>query len=116
MVNKKREAQTPARIQELLAKSIKEARGRLNLTQEGLAERTGLTTSFIGEVEICRKFPRPRTLQRISDALGLKPYELFLESSGKELVRHKLFSKILVELKVKIGKELEDTLLRYSRR
>lgn len=116
MVNNKPKSPKPAKIQELLAKSIKEARGRLNLTQEGLAERTGLTTSFIGEVEICRKFPRPKTLQKISDALGLKPYELFLESSAKELVRHRLFSKILVESKAKIGKELEDTLLRYSRR
>jgi hypothetical protein len=38
-----------------------------------LAERTDLTTSCIGEVEICRKFPCPQTLPRIADALRLKP-------------------------------------------
>ena len=58
MVDRKR-ALKPARIQELLARNIKEARGRLKLTQEALAERCDLTTSFIGEVEICPEVPPP---------------------------------------------------------
>jgi transcriptional regulator with XRE-family HTH domain len=81
-----------------------------------LAERAGLTTSFIGEVEICRKYPRPQTLQKIADALGLKPYQLFVEEgSGKELEKHKLLSRILVELKGNINMELERTLLKHGK-
>ncbi len=115
MVDKKR-ARKPARIQELLARNIKEARGRLKLTQEMLAERTGLTTSFIGEVEICRKYPRPQTLQKVADALGLKPYQLFVETeSSKELEKHKLLARILLELKGNINRELEATLMRHGR-
>ncbi|MGA2642690.1 MAG: helix-turn-helix transcriptional regulator [Spirochaetia bacterium] len=115
MVDKKR-ARKPARIQELLARNIKEARGRLKFTQEMLAERSDLTTSFIGEVEICRKYPRPKTLQKIADALGLKPYQLFVEEgSGKELERHKLLARIFLELKGNINRELEATLMKYSK-
>jgi hypothetical protein len=81
-----------------------------------LAERTDLTTSCIGEVEICRKFPRPQTLQKIADALGLRPYQLFVEEqSGKELERHKLLSRILLELKGTRTGELEITLLKFGR-
>jgi transcriptional regulator with XRE-family HTH domain len=114
MVDKKRRRK-PARIQELLARNIKEARGRLSLTQEMLAERAGLTTSFIGEVEICRKYPRPQTLQKIADALGLKPYQLFVEEQSKELEQHKLLSRILVELKGNINRELEATLMKHGK-
>ncbi len=111
----KRHARKPARIQQLLARNIKEARGRLSLTQEMLAERADLTTSFIGEVEICRKFPRPQTLQRIADALGLKPYQLFLEEQSKELEKHKLLARIFLELKGNISRELEATLMKYGK-
>lgn len=114
MVDKKR-TRKPTRIQELLACNIKAARGRLKMTQEMLAERTELTTSFIGELEICRKYPRPQTLQKIADALGLKPYQLFLEESGKELEKHKLLSKIFLDLKGSINKELEATLMKYGK-
>ena len=114
MVDRKR-ARKPSRIQELLARNIKEARGRLKLTQEMLAERTDLTTSFIGEVEICRKYPRPQTLQRIADALGLKPYQLFVEEESKQLEKHKLLAKIFLELRAKINGELETTLMKYGK-
>jgi len=67
-------------INKVLAANIKTARKKLNLSQMKLAEKCSLSTSFIGEIEICRKFPSSRTLERILKALELKPHQLFLEN------------------------------------
>lgn len=44
-----------------------------------LADRTGLSPGFIGDIESGRKLPSADSLQRILDALDLEPYELFLD-------------------------------------
>jgi transcriptional regulator with XRE-family HTH domain len=53
------------------------------LTQEGLAERAGLSYKFLGEVERGAGNPTLETLQRISDALGVEIVELFPSSASQ---------------------------------
>jgi transcriptional regulator with XRE-family HTH domain len=67
---------------------LKDVRGRLGealkawrmgqrLTQEQLAERSGLSYKFIGEIERGRANPTVDTLARLADALGIGVAELF---------------------------------------
>ena len=79
----------PARIQLTLARNMKSFRKELNLSQMQLAERCGVSTSFIGEIEICRKFPAPRVLESIANSLGMKTYQLLYDGEGDELDSHR---------------------------
>ena len=45
-------------IDKRIGKRVKQARERLGITQEDLAEKTGLTTNYISTVERGMSFPR----------------------------------------------------------
>lgn len=66
-------------IQNCLSANIKKARKALKLTQEGLAERSDLSSQMINDIEGCRKWPSALSLAKIADALGLEASELFVE-------------------------------------
>lgn len=51
--------------------ALREWRIRQQLTQEQLAERSGLSYKFIGEVERGRGNPTLKTIARLAGALGL---------------------------------------------
>lgn len=98
------------RINELLSTNMKKARKTLGMSQLKLAEACGVSTSFIGEIEIGRKFPSATTLDKIVDALKLKPHELFYEEGEPPPEKHKLYSDLYRELTETIDKDLRETL------
>ena len=68
-------------IQRILLTNIKKYRARRKYSQMKLAELCGISTSFIGEIEIGRKYPSAKTLEEIVKALDVKPYKLFLDQN-----------------------------------
>lgn len=60
-----------------LGKRIKELRISANLTQEQLAEKTGLSLDFIGKIEVNINKPGLKTILKIANALNKEPKELF---------------------------------------
>jgi len=51
-------------------------RKKVNITQEKLAERSNLSTTFIGLLEIGKRRGSLRSLQKIASVLGLKVRDL----------------------------------------
>ena len=101
-------------IQRLLAKNIKEIRKQLGLSQAKLAEMVDCSTSFVGEIEIGRKFPSAENLQRIADSLGLEIYQLFWsDKKQKDFDKQKILGNVKKELQKKFSKDLEDTINKY---
>jgi transcriptional regulator with XRE-family HTH domain len=101
-------------IQELLAKNLKSARERLGYTQMKLAELSNISTSFIGEIENGKKFPSSDSLQRIADALGMKPYQLLLDDEAWAVYdKHESITNFYQELKERIAIELEQTVKKH---
>ena len=68
-------------LNRLLAANIKKARNFLGYSQLKLAELCKLSPSYVGDIEIGKKYPSANTLQKIADILGLKPYQLFLDDA-----------------------------------
>jgi XRE family aerobic/anaerobic benzoate catabolism transcriptional regulator len=60
--------------------TLREWRGRRHLTQEQLAEASGLSYKFIGEVERGRGNPTLDTVARLADALDVSVSELMGEA------------------------------------
>ena len=64
-------------IRGLLALNIKKYRKLRGFSQESLAERAHTSTTHIGMIEIGKKFPSPKMLEQIAEALGIDTPELF---------------------------------------
>ena len=59
--------------------NLKKYRKEKHFSQMQLAEKCETSTSYIGEIEIGRKFPSIEMIENISIALEIKPYQLFIE-------------------------------------
>ena len=64
-------------LRELLAQNIKKYRKIRGFSQEMLAEKAHTSTTHIGMIEIGKKFPSPKMLEQIAEALGIDTPELF---------------------------------------
>ncbi len=65
------------RLYKALGKNIKNLRENHNLTQEQLAEISGLSLDYIGKIEVCINKPGLRSLIKISKALNIHLKEIF---------------------------------------
>ena len=65
---------------------VRSARKEQTWTQEDLAERSGLTTTYVGQVERGDKVPSLTVILKLAHALNVLPSEL-LESFGHVVQR-----------------------------
>ncbi len=61
--------------------AVRNARTAAGLTQEDLAERSGLDRSYIGGVERGERNPTLTVIEKIADGLGVSLAELFSYSA-----------------------------------
>lgn len=59
-----------------MGKNIARLRKNAGLTQEQLSEKVGLSLTYIGYIEIGKKKPALRTLNKIASALKVKVKDL----------------------------------------
>ncbi|MDO5436709.1 MAG: helix-turn-helix transcriptional regulator [bacterium] len=64
-------------IKKLLGKRLQEIRKTRKLTQEQVAERVGMETSSISNVENGKYYPSAENLDKILNILDVKPGEVF---------------------------------------
>ena len=84
-----------AGIKEILAQNLKKNRRRLGITQPELAEKAGLSTHYLGMIEIARNFPTADVLERLALALDIKPNELFSIADSPEIAMEQLQKAVL---------------------
>ena len=90
-----------------MAQNLKENRRRLGITQSELAERAGLSTNYLAMIEIARKFPAADVLDRLAEALGISPNELFSVAVSPEKVIERMQAGILENLDLAIERALD---------
>jgi transcriptional regulator with XRE-family HTH domain len=59
-----------------LGKNLRAARRRLGLTQEEVAERSGVQAGEISRIETGKRDPKVSTLERLAKAVEMKPGQL----------------------------------------
>ncbi|HEX5927796.1 MAG TPA: helix-turn-helix transcriptional regulator [Solirubrobacterales bacterium] len=59
-----------------LGSNLREARKRLGLTQEQVAERSGVHSTEVSRIEAGKRDPRVSTLQRLARAVEVQPGRL----------------------------------------
>ena len=86
----------------------------MRITQAGLAEKCALSTSFIAEIELCRKFPSPEVLERIATCLNALPYQLFLSEEQWKIGDHvDLLKKVYSTLKERLHSDIDNVIDSY---
>ena len=60
-----------------LGKRIKFLREKSGLTQEKLAEKSGISLDYLGKIEVCINKPGLKTILKLSNALKVEPYQIF---------------------------------------
>jgi len=96
-----------ANIREILAQNLKENRRKLGITQPMLAERSGLSTHYLGMIEIGRNFPTADVLERLAAALGINSNELFSVAVSPERAIEDLQRAVLDNLDNSIEQALD---------
>jgi transcriptional regulator with XRE-family HTH domain len=104
------------RVQRVIARNVKQGRKRLGLSQADVADRAGLSGSYVSEIERARGNPSVEALARIADALGLRPYQLLLDEDDWE-VRDRLetVSSMYRDLKSGMNSMLDEALRRHTK-
>lgn len=59
--------------------NLKKYRQRLGVSQEKLAEMSGLHRTYISDIERFQRSIALYNVQKIADALGIETYKLFME-------------------------------------
>lgn len=66
-------------IVKVFGANVKKYRSKIGLSQEALAEKSGLHRTYISAVERCRRSISLENIQRIADALEVETHWLFME-------------------------------------
>ncbi|MDR1899085.1 MAG: helix-turn-helix domain-containing protein [Treponema sp.] len=64
-------------LRRILSVNLKRLRKRYALAQMDLAEKAGISTNFLSDIERGKKWPYPETLVKLAQALNADVYELF---------------------------------------
>jgi len=93
----------------LVIDNIKRIRKEKGISQEKLAEKCDINTSYIGLMEIYRNVPKLSTIEKIADALDVDPLELFEPKTDYPTGKQKILLKkrILSAVDREIDKVLE---------
>ena len=67
-----------------LGTAIRRHRRAAGLSQEALAERSGLHWTYLSEIETSKVNPTVNVLRRIADALGVRASQLVAEAEDSE--------------------------------
>jgi transcriptional regulator with XRE-family HTH domain len=114
-------------IRARLGAALRGVRERQRVTQEDLAERSGLSYNFVSEIERGSVHPAVETLNRLAEALGVGIGSLFIETdhhrapneyqiSRRELQRVRQALESIVEVTESVASSKSRSTPRRSRR
>lgn len=76
-------------LQDTFIKNLRTIRRKKKITQEKLAELCQTETSYIGQIEIGRRFPSIPLIEKIAFALDIPAYMLFKDYEALETISEK---------------------------
>lgn len=94
-------------LRKILAANIKKQREKLGITQENLAEKADISAAMMNDIEGCRTWISDKTLKKLSSALEIDTYRLFIPeiTSGET---------IPAEVVMDLSLELHEMLIKYT--
>jgi len=97
-------------LQETFIKNLKDFRKTSGLSQMQLAEYCDISSGYLTEIEIGKKFPSIGVIEKIADILKIEPYLLFKSQKKNNLVKT---SDEKTHLPYYVNKQLQKQLKTY---
>mgnify|MGYP001640875347 CR=1 FL=1 len=103
-------------LRSIFIENLKAHRKERGFSQMKLAELCGTSTSYIGEIEIGKKFPSVEMIQQIAAALHIKPYRLFTDREDSYMlhpditIKNKLITVLQASIKETVEREFGEKL------
>jgi transcriptional regulator with XRE-family HTH domain len=93
-------------LKDNLGKNIKFFRSLKDLSQADLAEKAGISVTFLSNIERGNNFPLPRTLCSLAKTLEVEVFELFkgnlVPFNGKEVI-NQLSKKVTEKMNIAVS-------------
>jgi transcriptional regulator with XRE-family HTH domain len=71
-------------LKKIFVFNLKKLRKIEGLSQMKLAEKCDTDASYIGQIEIGRRFPSIELIEKIASALKVEPYRFFMDESSND--------------------------------
>ena len=98
------------KVRHILAANLKIYRKARDISQMQLAEMAGLSTSLIAAIETEKKFPSSTSIQKLSDAFGLEPYQLFVDPESDNATKAYIsLGKLKKQIKSEVASVIETS-------
>ena len=94
-------------LKDVFIYNLRKCRKDRGISQMTLAERCGTSTSYIGQIEIGNRVPSMEMIEKIAEALQIRPYLLFFCELDEEPVEQPLQTKTDI-----ISDDIEDELIK----
>jgi transcriptional regulator with XRE-family HTH domain len=108
-------------IRTILSTNIRFYRTRHGWSQTDLAEKADISLNFLSDIETCKKWPSPETLERIAAGLKIEVLDLFKSELPQEhpafdaLCQYNDDAKLIIDKTNTDLKQALDTMLkRYN--
>jgi transcriptional regulator with XRE-family HTH domain len=72
-------------LKQIFIRNLKEFRKKEGFSQMKLAEYCNTAPSYIGDIEIGRRFPSMELIEKMADVLRIEPYQLFKNQADTSL-------------------------------
>ena len=93
-------------IRKILSNNIKKYRGVLHYSQEKLAEKAGLSSQTLNDIEGCRRWVSSKTLSKLAKTLQINEYQLLLPERESQKTAHSSL-KSLIALQKTIKRSID---------
>jgi transcriptional regulator with XRE-family HTH domain len=70
-------------LKQVFIRNLRKFRNSRGLSQMKLAELCDTAPSYIGEIEIGRRFPSLKLIEKIGRVLNIEPYRFFIDETEK---------------------------------
>jgi transcriptional regulator with XRE-family HTH domain len=99
-------------VRTVLSGNLKKLRKHREWSQTELAKKADISMNFLSEIECCRKWPYPETLQNLAAALGVEVVEFFKtqeDEAGTPDIEAYL-SRLSTNIAAAVEKSVKDTI------
>ena len=110
-------------LKQIFIQNMKEFRKKEGISQMKLAEYLNASPTYIGEIEVGKKFPSIGMVEKIAAILKIKPYHFFIDRTEQSTdtntenaypkLPRSMQKKIRSELNFSINELIRETLEKY---
>jgi len=110
-------------LKQIFIQNMKEFRKKEGISQMKLAEYLNTSPTYIGEIEVGKKFPSIGMIEKIAAILRIKPYHFFIDRTEQNTdtnietpypkLPRSMQKKIRSELSFSVDELIRETLEKY---